>query len=102
MLAWICFMGILLLAFIYAENTNWEDSWYRTPTKYNVTELLNADDDQIVALKPKIKEKKPKAAKNNAKDIETVVEKKGKAAKDSLKVSDEEIKDVVEKAGKKL
>ena len=98
-LAWICFMGILLLAFIYAENTNWDDSWYRVPTKYNVTELLNADDDQIIALKPKIKEKKPKAAKNNIKTDNEVVEKKGKTAKNDVKESDEESK---EKASKKV
>lgn len=92
-------MGILLLAFIYAENTNWDDSWYRVPTKYNVTELLNADDDQIIALKPKIKEKKPKAAKNNIKTDNEVVEKKGKTAKNDVKESDEESK---EKASKKV
>lgn len=61
--AWVCFMGLLLLAFIYAENTNWTDSWYRVPTKYNITDLMNADDDQIAAFQPK---PKGKAAKNAA------------------------------------
>ncbi len=48
--AWVTFMGILLLAFIYAENTKWSDSWFRTPTKYNISELLEGgmDDDMIL------------------------------------------------------
>lgn len=45
--AWLTFMCLLLLAFIYAENTNWDDSWFRTPKKYNVTALLEGTDEDI-------------------------------------------------------
>lgn len=48
LLAWLTFMCLLLLAFIYAENTDFEGDWFRTPHKYNVTALLEADDDTPV------------------------------------------------------
>jgi hypothetical protein len=47
-LAWLTGMGLLLLAFIYAENTDWEGAWYRTPTKYNITALLEGGDDDMM------------------------------------------------------
>jgi hypothetical protein len=106
MLAWICFMGLLLLAFIYADNTDWGDSWYRVPTKYNITDLLNADDDEIAALAPK---PKGKAVKNNVKEDNVdateveVAQKKGKTGKknieDPVQVNHEKEEN---KAGKKM
>ena len=64
----ITLMCLLLLAYIYAGNTNWDDSWIRTPTKYNISALLEEgmDDDSILGpavdetLPP---EKKAKASK---------------------------------------
>jgi hypothetical protein len=53
MLAWLTFMGLLLLAFVYIDSTDWEDSWYRTPAKYNITELLNMTDDDAIDVVPK-------------------------------------------------
>ncbi|KAL3795879.1 hypothetical protein HJC23_002150 [Cyclotella cryptica] len=109
MLAWITFMGLLLLAFIYAENTDWEDSWYRTPTKYDINELLNNtvyDDDTIV-----VTQKTGKTSKN---DVETadknvlphddVAQKKGKTVKKDIETKEgsKEKEDATEKASKKM
>ena len=102
MLAWITFMGLLLLAFIYADNTDWGDSWYRTPTKYNITDLLNADDDAIADLQPK---PKGKAAKNSMiPDIAEVdeIQKKGKTAKNNANDAQDDEVDHADKAGKKM
>lgn len=51
--AWVTFMIILLLAFIYIDNTKWNDTWFRTPTHYNISALLEEDassgmDDDMV------------------------------------------------------
>ena len=111
-IAWICFMGLLLLAFIYAENTKWTDSWYRVPASYNISELLDADDDEIIALKQK--EKKPKApkkptAKTSKKDAEEddkagdLVDKAGKkGTNDGVDDFDYGDDDLMDKAGKKM
>jgi hypothetical protein len=40
LLAWIAFMCLLLLVYIYAENNKWDDSWFHIPVKYNITSLL--------------------------------------------------------------
>lgn len=107
MLAWIAFMGLLLLAFLYAENTDWDDSWYRTPTKYNINELLNntvEDDDTIV-----VAQKTGKTSKN---DIETVdknvapdavvAQKKGKTTKIETNDDSKENENATNRAGKKM
>ena len=68
--AWITFMILLLLAFIYAENTNWDDSWFRTPTKYNITALLEGPDDDITAADPVVPAaKKGKAGKEKTPEL---------------------------------
>ncbi|KAL7543313.1 hypothetical protein ACHAXR_012622 [Thalassiosira sp. AJA248-18] len=51
LLAWLAFMGLLLLAFVYAENTKWDDTWFKTPNKYNISALLeegSMDDNQVI------------------------------------------------------
>ena len=62
----ITLMCLLLLAYIYAGNTNWDDSWIRTPTKYNISALLEEgmDDDSI--LGPAVDETHPPAKKAKA------------------------------------
>eukprot|EP00956_Cyclotella_meneghiniana_P043124 scaffold253581_cov43-Cyclotella_meneghiniana.AAC.2 len=112
-IAWVCFMGLLLLAFIYAENTKWTDSWYRVPVTYNISGLLEADDDEIIALKQKVKKPKapktPKTAKTDTRDV-VKEDKEGDAADKAGKkgTSDEEedfdyVDDnVMDKAGKKM
>jgi len=64
--AWVTLMALLLLAFIYAENTDWTDTWFRHPTHYNITELLEggADDDLV----PPSKAKTSKGGKTSVKD----------------------------------
>ena len=73
MYAWITFMAILLLAYVYASNTKWDDSWFRTPTKYNITALLEGDmdDDSIIDIGPG----------KLAEEVEDVPAKKGKTSK---------------------
>jgi hypothetical protein len=101
-------MGLLLLAFIYAENTDWTDSWYRVPTKYNITDLMNADDDQIVAFQPKPNGKAAKDTKeeDEANNNVQVAEKKAKTAKkdtgEAQEEEEEENGDTKDKAGKKM
>ena len=75
--AWITFMAILLLAYVYASNTKWDDSWFRTPTKYNITALLEGDmdDDSIINIGP---------GKPLAEEVEDVPAKKGKTSKKKL------------------
>eukprot|EP01083_Nonionella_stella_P200569 734372_1 len=51
-LAWLTFMSLLLLLFIYSENTTWDDSWYRGPTIYNITALLEEDTDDSIVVGP--------------------------------------------------
>ena len=60
LIAWITLMFLLLLVFVYAENTKWDDSWFRTPTKYNISALLEEgmDDDAVIGSSGK-----PSAAK---------------------------------------
>lgn len=64
--AWVTLMTLLLLAFIYAENTDWTDTWFHHPTHYNITELLEggADDDLV----PPPKTKPTKGGKTSVKD----------------------------------
>lgn len=64
--AWVTLMALLLLAFIYAENTDWTDTWFRHPTYYNISELLEggADDDLV----PLPKTKTSKGGKTSVKD----------------------------------
>ena len=108
MLTWIAFMGLLLLAFLYAENTDWDDSWYRTPTKYDINELLNntaEDDDTIV-----VAQKTGKTSKNVVETVDknvapdaVVAQKKGKTTKIDVKTKDEsKEKDATDRAGKKM
>jgi len=52
-------MCLLLLAFIYADNTDWDESWFRTPTRYNISSLLEGGTDDFVTP-----DKKGKTAKN--------------------------------------
>ena len=77
MYAWITFMAILMLAYVYASNTKWDDSWFRTPTKYNITALLEGDmdDDSIIDLGP---------GKPLAEEVEDAPAKKGKTSKKKL------------------
>ena len=49
LLAWFTFMTLLLLAYIYAENTQW-DSWFHTPTTYNISALLEEGADDSMTL----------------------------------------------------
>jgi len=108
MLTWIAFMGLLLLAFLYAENTDWDDSWYRTPTKYDINELLNntaEDDDTIV-----VAQKTGKTSKNVVETVDknvapdaVVAQKKGKTTKIDVETKDEsKEKDATDRAGKKM
>ena len=54
MLAWIAFMCLLLLVYIYAENNKW-DSWFHIPVKYNITSLLEDDkEDDVGPGKPAV------------------------------------------------
>ena len=59
LLASISLMCLLLLAFIYADNTDWDESWFRTPTRYNISSLLEGGTDDFVTP-----DKKGKTAKN--------------------------------------
>ena len=52
MLAWLTLMGLLLLAYIYAENTKWNDSLFKMPTKYNISALLEEGMDDDMTLGP--------------------------------------------------
>ena len=52
LMAWVLFMALLCLAYIYAANTNWDDSWFRTPTKYNISALLEGDMDDDMTIDP--------------------------------------------------
>ena len=59
LLASISLMCLLLLAFMYAENTDWDESWFRTPTRYNISSLLEGGTDDYVTP-----DKRGKTAKN--------------------------------------
>ena len=90
MFSLVYFMSLLLLAFIYIDNTTWEDSWYRTSTKYDVKDLLNTDHNEIVLIDPK--HEATKTAKNdaNSKDdkyniSDKMTKKKGKVTKKNAK-----------------
>jgi hypothetical protein len=57
LLATMSLMGLLLLAFIYASNTDWDDEVFHPPTRYNITSLLEggAGDDMTTDRKGKVK-----------------------------------------------
>lgn len=93
LLAWVAFMGLLLLAYIYAENTKWDDSWFRIPTMYNISALLEdpAVEDTTVK-KGKASKKDDNGAKLPADDSnadpegdETEEKAKAKASKEDKK-----------------
>mmetsp|Transcript_39430 Transcript_39430/g.94839 ORF Transcript_39430/g.94839 Transcript_39430/m.94839 type:complete len:983 (+) Transcript_39430:38-2986(+) len=76
LMAWITFISILLLAYIYAENTKWDDSWFNAPPKYNISALLEGGaDDDITVLGPR----KPSAT---AEEENATYTKKGKTSKE--------------------
>jgi len=52
MLAWLTLMALLLLAYLYADNTKWDDSWFKTPTKYNISALLEEDMNNDAIIGP--------------------------------------------------
>lgn len=80
--AFLTLMGLLLLAFVYADNTKWGDTWFRTPTYYNITELLEGGGDDVGSGKS-----------NNNKIVEEENQTGGKTnktkAKEGKKESDE-------------
>ena len=93
-LAWITAMCLLLLAYIYAENTKWDDSWFRMPTSYNISSLLEDMDDGST-LGPVIETKEKKGKTSKKKDTEVIVDeepvkdKKTKAAKEDKEIGEE-------------
>mmetsp|Transcript_11893 Transcript_11893/g.21446 ORF Transcript_11893/g.21446 Transcript_11893/m.21446 type:complete len:409 (-) Transcript_11893:271-1497(-) len=54
LLAWITLMVLLLLAYIYAENTKWDDTWFHTPRKYNISALLEDGMEDDIKLGPAV------------------------------------------------
>ncbi len=73
LLAWIAFMCLLLLVYIYAENNKWDDSWFHIPVKYNITSLLKDDDEEDVGPdKPAVQANDTfiKNGKTSKKDLE--------------------------------
>eukprot|EP01083_Nonionella_stella_P206241 750306_1 len=95
-LAWITAMCLLLLAYIYAENTKWDDSWFRMPTSYNISSLLEEGMDDDSTLGPVIDtttEKKGKTSKKKGTEVivdeEPVKDKKTKAAKEDKEIGEE-------------
>jgi len=94
-LAWITAMCLLLLAYIYAENTKWDDSWFRMPTSYNISSLLEGDMDDDSTLGPviDINEKKGKTSKKKGTEVivdeDPVNDKKTKAAKEEKEIGEE-------------
>ena len=95
-LAWITAMCLLLLAYVYAENTKWDDSWFRMPTSYNISSLLeDMDDDSTLGpVIDDINEKKGKTSKKKGTEVivdeEPVKDKKTKAAKEDKEIGEEE------------
>ena len=94
-LAWITAMCLLLLAYVYAENTKWDDSWFRMPTSYNISSLLeDMDDDSTLGPVIETKEKKGKTSKKKNTEVllvddDPVNDKKTKAAKEEKEIGEE-------------
>lgn len=78
---------LLLLAYIYADNTDWDDTWFHAPTRYNISSLLEEGTDDYVTVDRKGKTKK------NAEDDSAKASKTAKIAK-----SDKDDKDYPDKA----
>ncbi len=80
LLASVSLMCLLLLAFIYADNTDWDDSWFRAPTRYNISSLLEGGgtDDHVT---PNVKGKTTKDADAAEGDGSAKVSKTAKVAK---------------------
>jgi len=58
-------LGLLLLAYIYADFTKWDSPWFQAPTKFNITALLEEGvDDDAVSIKRGKAKKKKKLAQN--------------------------------------
>lgn len=83
LLAWIAFMCLLLLVYIYTENNKWDDSWFHIPVKYNITSLLEDgfQEDESPG-KPAIQ-------------ADDTFVKNGKTSKKDSEVKDDTAKDVV-------
>ncbi len=58
LLASISLMGLLLLAYIYANNTDWDDEIFDPPIRYNITSLLEDEKDDDMTQDRKAKGRK--------------------------------------------
>ncbi len=82
MIAWITLLALLVLAATYREETNWDRAWFPSPTKYNITALLEDDaDDDVSEGIDVVKGKRAKAGKQAISEEEPTPDDNDKEAK---------------------